>query len=151
MLPLPVRPVASRRPGFTLLELSVVISVLLAMASLLATGARAWKRGADRANCLMTMRTVQQAVRCYQNLQGFSPDMDLPGNQGAADIPEALLNRGFFTQHQYDQTTGAAQCAGGGTYTCAAPNHFPALGTPFVTCSLSADPENHRIQPNPDW
>jgi prepilin-type N-terminal cleavage/methylation domain-containing protein len=151
MLPLPVKPAAPRCPGFTLLELSVVVSVLLALASLLATGARAWKRGTDRANCLITMRNTQQAVRCYQNLQGFTPDMDLPGNQGAADIPSALLARGYFTQHQYDQATGAATCPGGGTFTCAAPNHFPALGTPFVTCSLSADPDDHQGEWPPDW
>ena len=52
-----------RKAGMTLLELTVVILVLLSLISILFIGARAWKKGADRAGCILNIRNVQQAVR----------------------------------------------------------------------------------------
>ena len=52
-----------RKSGMTLLELTVVILVLLSLISILFIGARAWKKGSDRAGCIMNIRNVQQAVR----------------------------------------------------------------------------------------
>ncbi len=57
-----------RKSGMTLLELTVVILVLLSLISILFIGARAWKKGADRAGCIMNIRNVQQAVRGYINM-----------------------------------------------------------------------------------
>ena len=52
----------------TLLELTVVILVLLSLISILFIGARAWKKGSDRAGCILNIRNVQQAVRGYANM-----------------------------------------------------------------------------------
>jgi len=51
------------KAGMTLLELTVVILVLLSLISILFVGARQWKKGSDRAGCIMLQRNIQQAVR----------------------------------------------------------------------------------------
>jgi prepilin-type N-terminal cleavage/methylation domain-containing protein len=47
--------------GMTLIELTVVILVLLSLISVLFIGARAWKAGSDRANCILNIRNFQTA------------------------------------------------------------------------------------------
>ncbi len=56
------------KSGMTLLELTVVILVLLSLISILFIGARAWKKGSDRAGCILNIRNSQQAVRGYLNM-----------------------------------------------------------------------------------
>ena len=72
-----------RASGMTLLELTVVILVLLSLISILFVGARAWKKGSDRAANIMVVRNIQQAVRSYQNMnnvaQGATLDMTVAG------------------------------------------------------------------------
>jgi type II secretory pathway pseudopilin PulG len=57
-----------RNSGMTLIELTVVIVVLLALIAVLFVGAQAYKKGADKAACVMTQRNLQQACRSYFNL-----------------------------------------------------------------------------------
>ena len=130
--------------GLTLLELTVVISVLLSLASLLTTGARAWKRGADRAECLMSLRSIQVAVRSYQNINNFDAGAFHPTKNGTADIGEHVFNAGLISSSLHELATGARQCPGGGTYSCAEPTRFPEVGQPYLACSLAADPDAHR-------
>ncbi len=68
-----------RKAGMTLLELTVVILVLLSLISILFIGARAWKKGSDRAANILNIRNVQQAVRAHANVR-------------ALDINDALLD-----------------------------------------------------------
>lgn len=56
------------KSGMTLLELTVVILVLLSLISILFIGARAWKKGSDRAANVAILRNTQQAMRSHQNL-----------------------------------------------------------------------------------
>ncbi|MGB1128846.1 MAG: prepilin-type N-terminal cleavage/methylation domain-containing protein, partial [Haloferula sp.] len=67
-----------RAKGMTLLELTVVILVLLSLISILFIGARAWKKGSDRAGCIMNIRNAQQAVRSYANM--YNTD-SIPGSE----------------------------------------------------------------------
>lgn len=60
-----------RKSGMTLLELTVVILVLLSLISILFIGARAWKRGSDRAANIMILRNTQQAMRSHQNMNNL--------------------------------------------------------------------------------
>lgn len=64
--------------GVTLLEMTVVILVLLMLISVLFLGARAWKRGSDRAQNIVNIRNAQQAARSHQNLLNlaFGDDLD---------------------------------------------------------------------------
>ena len=74
-----------RKSGMTLLELTVVILVLLSLISILFIGARAWKKGSDRAANILNIRNVQQAVRAHANVRGLAigatlPDTDIVGS-----------------------------------------------------------------------
>lgn len=140
-----------RLPAFTLLELTVVISVLISLASLLVTGARAWKRGSDRAGCLLTMRHVQVALRSYQNMNLYNFGQTAPPENGTSDIVEHLMSKGYLNDRQYQQALGNITCTGGGHYTREAPDQFPALGTPYLACSLSPEPENHEPLNHEQW
>ena len=60
------------KSGMTLLELTVVILVLLSLISILFIGARAWKKGSDRAANILNIRNVQQAVRAHANVRALS-------------------------------------------------------------------------------
>ncbi len=60
-----------RKSGMTLLELTVVILVLLSLISILFIGARAWKKGSDRAANILNIRNVQQAVRAHANVRNI--------------------------------------------------------------------------------
>jgi type II secretory pathway pseudopilin PulG len=57
-----------RKTGMTLLELTIVILVLLTLVSILFIGARAWKKGSDRAANIMNLRNCQQIMRGHQNM-----------------------------------------------------------------------------------
>ena len=60
------------KSGMTLLELTVVILVLLSLISILFIGARAWKKGSDRAANILNIRNVQQAVRAHANVRSLA-------------------------------------------------------------------------------
>lgn len=62
----------NRKSGMTLLELTVVILVLLSLISILFIGARAWKKGSDRAANILNVRNVQQAARAHANVRGLA-------------------------------------------------------------------------------
>ena len=68
---------AKPKSGMTLLELTVVILVLLSLISILFIGARAWKKGSDRAANILNIRNVQQAVRGHANVRGLAISADL--------------------------------------------------------------------------
>ena len=65
------------KSGMTLLELTVVILVLLSLISILFIGARAWKKGSDRAANILNLRNVQQAVRGHANMRTLVIGADL--------------------------------------------------------------------------
>ncbi len=126
--------------GMTLLELTVVILVLLSLIAILFIGARAWRRGSDRALCIMQIQAVQKGVRSYANLYGFANGETAPGLQAH------VIGLGRFVE-----TT--PNCPGGGTYSYGATsgnNVVPPLGEIYLQCSLAGssehDPLNHT-----DW
>jgi prepilin-type N-terminal cleavage/methylation domain-containing protein len=82
MKQLPVRNIKARS-GMTLIELTVVILVLLTLISILFVGAKAWKKGSDRAANVMNLRNVQQAVRGHSNMN------DIP--QADATVTPAIV------------------------------------------------------------
>jgi type II secretory pathway pseudopilin PulG len=145
-----------RRPkrsslGLTLLELTVVISVLLSLASLLTTGVRAWKRGADRSQCLISLRTFQVAMRAYQNLYGYIPNSQHFTEAGTTDIVEHLRRKEYITSNQYTRAIGTEPCQGGGFYSRGDPGLFPPLGQPYLACSLAPAPDEHLPTQTADW
>ena len=62
----------ARQRGTTLIELSVVIAVLLLLVGVLFIGITAWKNGANKAACLVSISSIQKAVRGYENMNGLT-------------------------------------------------------------------------------
>ena len=124
------------KSGMTLIELTVVILVLLSLISILFVGARAWKRGSDRAGCIMNIRNVQQGMRSFQNMNGHSPGDTVGGAQGE------IIGTDKFVESQ-------PACPGAGTYTIGG-DALPAVGTLYMTCSLAATKE-HQPEDHGDW
>jgi len=121
-----------RKSGMTLLELTVVILVLLSLISILFIGARAWKKGSDRAGCILNIRNVQQAVRGHANMRELAigatiTDADIFGTSGYLKDPV---------------------CPAQGVYTKA--GVVPIIGALFITCD-KAGSDLHAPASYTDW
>lgn len=131
---------AAALSGMSLLELTVVILVLLTMVTVLFFGAQAWKRGSDRALCIVHIQNVQKGVRSYANLYGFNPGSSVPGLQSL------VIGPGRFLEN-------APVCPGAGTYTygqTSGVDTVPPLGSLYMECSLAGD-QQHVPAVTPDW
>ena len=117
-----------RNRGITLLELAVTITVLLGLIAILIAGSRAWKRGGDRATCILTLRNVQMAARSYQNLYGYNYGGRPYAENGTQDIARHLYEKGYLEEKLFAQATGVVKCAGGGSYSRPAIDIFPEEG-----------------------
>ena len=141
---------SSKGNGFSLLELTVVIAVLLSLTTVLMLGARAWKAGADRTGCIVDIRNVQMSVRSYQNLYGYSAGGMPYAESGTQNIGALMFAKGYISGPVYEGIKGNTPCAGGGHYECQHPDVFPPAGQLYISCSL-ADQENHQLPPSADW
>lgn len=141
---------SSKRSGFSLLELTVVIAVLLSLTTVLILGARAWKNGADRTGCILTIRNVQTSVRSYQNLYGYNAGGMPYAEGGTQDIASHMFAKGYISGKTYDEVQGFSTCAGGGSYSRSHPDVFPPMGELYIECSLSTQ-EDHMPAPGPEW
>ena len=130
------------RPGVTLIELTAIIAVLLAVMASLYVGARAWKRGSDRAKCITQMRQVQVAVRSYANLMGFRPGEDLSRLSPPRSLQAEVIGAGKFLESR-------PSCPSKGTYAFTG-DEIPHLGTLYMTCSLS-ERESHAPGNAANW
>lgn len=128
------------KSGMTLLELTVVILVLLSLISILFIGAQAWKKGSDKAMCIMQIQNVQKGVRSFSNLYGYSPSQSVTGLQ------MRVIGLGKFVEDTPD-------CPGSGNYTFGQAfgiDTIPPVGELYMTCSLSGS-EGHVPSNYTDW
>lgn len=102
---------------------------LLTGTSVLFVGARAWKKGSDRAACIINTRNIQQAVRSYQNMNDVKTGTPIPWDK--------IVGPGAFIENP-------PSCSGG-TYTFA--TTIPKTGTLACTCS---NPD-HKVADHSDW
>jgi type II secretory pathway pseudopilin PulG len=124
-----------QKSGMTLLELTVVILVLLSLISILFIGARAWKKGSDRAANILNVRNCQQAMRGNQNAKDIAigaaiVNADIFGVAAVAGPGGAPAVAGFLKQPVPPAAitpTVAAYTFGG---------NYPATGTLWVTNSV---------------
>lgn len=124
----------------TLLELTVVILVLMALITILFFGAQAWKRGSDRALCIIHIQNVQKAVRSYSNLYGYSPGATVTG------LKNQIIGLGRFVE-----TTPT--CPGNGAYTfgqTSGSDTIPPMGELYLQCSLAIT-HQHVPTDYADW
>jgi type II secretory pathway pseudopilin PulG len=119
--------------GMTLIEITLVIAVLLGLISVLFIGVGAYKKGADRAKCILNISSVQKAVRSYSNLNADNASLTISET--------ALVGAGKMFET-------APLCPTGGTYTW--PTAFPAVGAAYLSCSLSAS-DGHAPQSTTGW
>ena len=123
-------------PGLSLIELTVMIFIMLLLTSILVIGARAWKRGSDRALCIANITAVQKAVRGYANMSGRSPGDTVLGLEARVVGPDQ-----FFES--------LPVCPGSGVYTLGG-DLVPVLGDLYMTCSLDVA-EEHTPDVTINW
>ncbi len=118
----------NRKSGMTLLELTVVILVLLSLISILFIGARAWKKGSDKAASILTIRNSQQGVRSFANLNNK--------NEGDSILLADIFGPGKFVAT--DPTSINHPGGTGLSYVVSAPTVIPAVGVLYLTVSGTA-------------
>lgn len=122
------------KPGMTLIEITVVILVLLTLIAVLFIGANIYKKGADRAACILNIRNIHQAVRADQNLENR--------NSGDAIVGTIL---GVANSGAYFETVITCPSAGG-AYDVA--TTYPPIGTVGADCATLGDATNKHF-PDP--
>lgn len=126
--------------GMTLLEMTVVILVLLTLITIMFVGVQAWKRGSDRAICIVHIQTVQKGVRAYANIYGHEEGSHI------ADLQSHVIGLGKFVE-------AVPTCPSQGTYSYGAtfgPETVPPIGQLYMECSLKAAAE-HEPPDHSDW
>jgi len=129
----------TKKAGMTLLELTVVILVLLSLISILFIGARAWKKGADRAGCIMNIRNLQQAVRSYANMNAKNP------NEAVAGLKGLVVGPGLFVEDEPNCPSDATKAYTGYAAT------VPDVGVLWVACGNIANTPDHVPSNTDAW
>ncbi len=104
--------------GTTLIELTVVISMLVSLISALFMSARYYKEAADRAACVTLLSQYQKTIRGYENLNNLSAGDSMP----AAD---------FYGEGNPFETEPSCPL-GNGKYKIL--GEIPIVGVPFASC-----------------
>ena len=142
----------TKKAGMTLLELTVVILVLLSLISILFIGARAWKRGSDRAGCIMNIRNVQQAVRGQQNMKNLAEGAALPTTKIWKQSVTTTDTNNVTTTNEVD--TGflnEPKCPTNGLNNYTATGTVPAYGTLYIECTPYKTTLDHQPTVTSDW
>lgn len=119
--------------GFTLVEVTLVVSVLLGLISVTLFGASAYKEGTNRAMCIQHAANAQKAVRSFSNLYDFVPGNQVPG------LRTKIYSEGGFLPIE-------PTCPSNGEYTFL-DDQIPQLGTLYLTCSIPG----HAPRENSIW
>jgi type II secretory pathway pseudopilin PulG len=114
--------------GFTLIEISLVIALLLGLIAVVFLGLGSYREGANQATCKMQLASVQKAIRSFANMQGKQIGDTL---DSAADV---FVAGGAMAT--------APTCPAGGTYTWR--GDVPPIGTPYGDCD-EAGPPSHVL------
>ncbi len=132
----PIRLPGGLARGLTLIEMSLVILMLLSLTGIILIGAKTWKRGSDRALCILNLQAVQKGVRSYSNLNGYEPGHVVAG------LESRIIGEGCFVEKM-------PVCPGEGSYSSAG-DMIPLPGSLYFSCSL-ADTGEHVPTDLDDW
>ncbi|MGC4015421.1 MAG: DUF4190 domain-containing protein [Luteolibacter sp.] len=119
--------------GLTIGYITIALGILAI--PVLFIGARAWKKGSDRAYCIMYHRSVQQAVRQYESDNHLKPGDPIDWSKVMLD-PSAAA-------------TGRKGCPTGGTYTLS--STIPPVGELVVKCPHESDENRHEPVHHETW
>lgn len=130
--------VRKNNKGLTLIELTVVILVLLSLVAILFVGAKAWKKGSDRAANILNIRNVQQAVRGYQNMYG-------------KEIGDPLVKSDIVGAGKFIEKDPTPPASANTSYEYG--DTIPAIGTLYITNADlgKADPNEYFGINTSDW
>ncbi|RBP36078.1 prepilin-type N-terminal cleavage/methylation domain-containing protein [Roseimicrobium gellanilyticum] len=106
--------------GFTLIEISLVISLLVSLLAVIFFGLDVFRQGSDQATCRMQLASVQKAVRSHANLNNMKFTDPLPEDSVVFGGGSPLL-------------AVKPECPAGGLYTWL--NAVPAIGVPYGDCT----------------
>ena len=109
--------------AFTLLEMALVVGLILGLIAITFVGSTAYRRGANKARCVMNQANVQKAVRSWAELNGRN--VGQPCAFATAILPDYFNNQ-------------APTCPGNGTYTPM--GTVPDVGIVYFRCSLGTYP-----------
>lgn len=115
----------------TLIELTVVITVLLSLISGALFAAQAWKSGSDRAACILNIRNFQLAARSYQNMNNLKAGVD-------AFEPSMIIG-------ENKMIPATPVCPASGVYSYAPT--FVEPGAFFLDCDIAG----HEPDPSARW
>lgn len=126
--------------GFTLIEISLVIALILGLITVAFMGVGAYRKGANEAKCKMQLAQVQKAVRSYANMQNMESPNPLAGTLVFGDPLDGA--GGIMPEPACPEVDG--------DYTWA--DIVPAVGTPYGTCSYAVAPNSHDLAgETTDW
>lgn len=108
--------------GFTLIEITVVVAVLLGLITVVFIGVVAYKKGSNRAQCIQNISTSQKAVRSFANLRGLNP------GDSVDNLQDLLYGEGRFLPI-------LPECPSDGEYTFLE-NQIPEVGQPYLACDF---------------
>jgi hypothetical protein len=115
-------PTFPKTSALTLVEVTLVVTVLLGLISIAFAGMSAYKEGANRAICIHQVANVQKAMRSYCHFQ------ELESGQAIPDLKKRLIvDSKFFARAPF--------CPSGGTYVFHE-GAVPHVGTLFMRCSI---------------
>ena len=110
-----------------------IIPSILMILSILFVGARAWKKGSDRARCIINQRMIQQSVRAYQAHHFLS-------DYSSIDIEALKAETGL--------SSSAFICPAGGNLEL--PHSVPPVGILASPCPHAADLQ-HAPTDHSNW
>ena len=109
--------------GLTLVEVTVVISILLGLLGLVAfPGVRAYNNGTNRAFCIQNIQAMQKTAHAYANMYQYDAGETVPGLIGTL-----IGVDGFFPK--------TPECPGGGSYSFLP--IIPGEGQQFMSCTIA--------------
>ena len=124
------------------MELTVVVMMVLVLLSVTLLGAAAWKKGVDRARCIMNIRQMQVSVRAYSNLKDYEPGFDVSADDPERHLLGELLGPGQFVPK-------LPVCPRNGIYLFGG-DVIPEVGVLYMRCSL-AKREGHEPADYGSW
>lgn len=127
--------------GMSLLEITLVLGLTLALITALLFGIAAFQEGADRAKCIMNLCNMQKAMRSFMNLYEFRPGANVAENPPAGianNITENVIGTGKFIDKplRCPSLNGGVQSA---VYTITSESIFPAVGEMWAECPTKKD------------
>lgn len=94
------------------MEITLVVAVLLGLISVLFLGVAAYKKGSDRATCILNISGVQKAVRSYANLYQLEfgdpiAKTQIVGPNKMIETEPTCTGQGVYTYRETIQPVGS--------------------------------------------